>query len=101
MVRIFLSRLFFLFLQFIVYGFYFFLIGAVFLAIAVYSMTVIGWRVCWQQRYFQLISAEDDASETEDSSDVDDLQSSNPSVNNMLQSSSNFTEACPRSSKVI
>lgn len=38
--------------QFVVYGSYFFLIGAVFLARAVFHMTRVGWRQSWQQRYY-------------------------------------------------
>ena len=37
--------------QFVVYGSYFFLIGAVFLARAVFHMTRVGWQRSWQQRY--------------------------------------------------
>ena len=39
-------------LQFIIYGSYFFLIGAVFLARAVFTMTRTGWRQCWARRYY-------------------------------------------------
>ena len=38
--------------QFVVYGCYFFLIGAVFLARAVFHMTRVGWQRSWQQRYY-------------------------------------------------
>lgn len=38
--------------QFVVYGSYFFLIGAVFLARAVFHMTRVGWQRSWQQRYY-------------------------------------------------
>ena len=37
--------------QFVIYGSYFFIMGAVFLARAVFHMTRVGWRRCWQQRY--------------------------------------------------
>ncbi|KAL9964874.1 hypothetical protein ACROYT_G028579 [Oculina patagonica] len=37
--------------QFVIYGSYFFIIGAVFLARAVFHMTRVGWQRCWQQRY--------------------------------------------------
>ena len=46
---------------------------------AVYTMTVIGWRVCWRQRYCPLIS-ENDQSGSDDSTEIDDLQVSNPSI---------------------
>lgn len=39
-------------IQFVVYGSYFFLIGAVFLARAVFHMTRVGWQRSWQQRYY-------------------------------------------------
>ena len=39
--------------QFVIYGSYFFIIGAVFLARAVFHMTRVGWRQCWEQRYNQ------------------------------------------------
>lgn len=42
--------------QFIVYGSYFFIIGAVFLARAVYHMTQVGWRQCYRQRYTEFES---------------------------------------------
>lgn len=50
--------------QFIVYGFYFYLIGAVFLAMAVYTMTRIGWRACWHRRYLP-VPAEPKSEENE------------------------------------
>lgn len=37
--------------QFVVYGSYFYIIGAVFLARAVYHMTREGWHHCWRQRH--------------------------------------------------
>ena len=37
--------------QFVVYGCYFYIIGAVFLARAVYHMTQVGWHHCWRQRH--------------------------------------------------
>ncbi|XP_031564271.1 thiamine transporter 2-like [Actinia tenebrosa] len=37
--------------QFVVYGSFFFILGAVFLGKAMYTMTRIGWRTCWNQRY--------------------------------------------------
>ena len=40
--------------QFIVYGSYFFVIGAVFLARAVFHITRVGWQRCWQQRYIEI-----------------------------------------------
>lgn len=86
-------------LQFIVYGLYFFLIGAVFLAMAVYAMTVIGWRVCWQQRYRPLVY-EDDASGTEESSELNDLRSSNLSVNDDAVYA-NIDEDKPTMSRII
>ncbi len=73
---------------------------------AVYAMTVIGWRVCWHQRYRRLIS-EDEMSRTDDSSELSDLQLSNPSINDMGQTSpgdgvnSSITETNTTSSKVI
>ena len=42
------------FIQFVIYGSYFFIIGAVFLGRAVFFMTKVGWRRCWHQRYVQL-----------------------------------------------
>ena len=39
--------------QFVVYGCYFLLIGAVFLFMAVVTMTSLGWRNCWSQRFVQ------------------------------------------------
>lgn len=54
--RMILSNLlvFSFFFQFIIYGSYFFIIGAVFLARAVFHMTRVGWRHCWQQRHVQI-----------------------------------------------
>jgi len=40
--------------QFVVYGSYFFLIGAVFLARAVFHMTRVGWQRSWQLRYIEI-----------------------------------------------
>jgi len=40
--------------QFVVYGSYFFLIGAVFMARAVFHMTRVGWHRSWQQRYIEI-----------------------------------------------
>ena len=40
--------------QFVIYGSYFFIIGAVFLARAVFHMTRVGWRRCWQHRYNEI-----------------------------------------------
>lgn len=54
--------------QFVVYGSYFFLIGAVFLARAVFHMTRVGWQRSWQQRYY---------TEIEDQSLADLSQSTN------------------------
>jgi hypothetical protein len=51
---------------------------------AVYSMTVIGWRVCWNQRYHPLIS-EDDGSGSDESSELNDLSFSNPSVSDIRE----------------
>ena len=73
---------------------------------AVYAMTVIGWRVCWQQRYCPVIY-EDDASVTDESSELNDLRSSNLSITNVEQQSpgdavyANVTEGEPRMSKII
>ena len=72
---------------------------------AVYAMTVIGWRVCWHQRYRRLIS-EDEMSRTDDSSELSDLQLSNPSINDMGQTSPGDgviteTNTLSTSSKVI
>lgn len=73
---------------------------------AVYAMTVIGWRVCWQQRYRPLMY-EDDASGTDESSELNDLRSSSLSINNTGHQSpgdavyANVTESEPRMSKII
>lgn len=41
--------------QFVIYGSYFVIIGAVFLARAVYYITSqVGWRQCWRRRYVEM-----------------------------------------------
>ena len=52
------------------YGSYFFVIGAIFLAMAVYSMTRIGWRTCWRLRYLPFVP-ENGSNESSETSDVD------------------------------
>ncbi|XP_046851724.1 thiamine transporter 1-like [Xenia sp. Carnegie-2017] len=61
--------------QFVVYGFYFYIIGAAFLANAVYYMTVIGWRICWQRRYYSSIN-NDNESRSDESSKVEESKAS-------------------------
>lgn len=61
-------------------------------------MTVIGWRVCWQQRYRPLI-ADDDTSQTHDSSEIADLGASYSSLKDTMKPSSGTTDTS--SSKII
>lgn len=53
---------------------------------AVYAMSVIGWRVCWEQRYRPLVSHQGEASETDESSELNGLQTNHPPINENTQS---------------
>jgi len=63
----------FVLLQFVVYGTYFYILGAAFFGKAVYSMTRKGWKNCWRERYVRDDSLENE-SINQDSSTADQEQ---------------------------